>query len=114
MGGGEADAATHTFCGSSTVSVYPQRNFYRYYDIITTRESEVKERYLWVVYQFEDKELKMVTEGLTGKNLVDRFNSFFEGSAKIEINGSNLEIAIGSQTLIISLPEIIGVDSRGQ
>ena len=49
-----------------------------------------------------------MTEVLTERNLLDRFNSFFEGSAEIKINGSNLEITINHATLIIPLPEVIG------
>ncbi len=48
------------------------------------------------------------------KSLLDRFNSFFTGSAEIKINGNRLEITIGTQTLIVSLPEIIGGDSMGR
>ncbi len=48
------------------------------------------------------------------KNLLDRFNSFFEGSARAEINGTKLEITINNATLIISLPEIIGTNATGQ
>ena len=47
-------------------------------------------------------------------NLVDRFNKFFEGGGEIKINGNRLEITVGSQTLIVSLPEVIGGDSMGQ
>ena len=36
------------------------------------------------------------------------FNSFFQGKAEAKIVGDRLEITIGSQTLIISLPEVIG------
>jgi len=36
------------------------------------------------------------------------FNSFFQGNAEAKIVGDRLEITIGSQTLIISLPEVIG------
>ncbi len=49
-----------------------------------------------------------------GSNLLDRFNSFFEGSARAEINNHRIEVTIGSQTLLISLPEVIGCDSMGQ
>lgn len=35
------------------------------------------------------------------------------GKAKATINDNRLEITVGSQTLIVSLPEIIGVDSMG-
>ena len=41
------------------------------------------------------------------------FNSFFRGNAEAKIVGDRLEIAIGSQTLIISLPEVIGGQSTG-
>ena len=42
------------------------------------------------------------------ESLLEKFNSFFKGSAEIKINGSNLEITINHATLIISLPEVIG------
>lgn len=48
------------------------------------------------------------------KSLIDMFNKFFDGSAEIKINGSNLEITINHATLIVSLPEIIGADSMGR
>ena len=49
----------------------------------------------------------------TKRSLLEEFNSFFKGKAQALINGNRLEITIGSQTLIVSLPEIIGVDSMG-
>jgi hypothetical protein len=39
------------------------------------------------------------------------FNSFFQGNAEAKIVGDRLEITIGSQNLIISLPEVIGGQS---
>ena len=36
------------------------------------------------------------------KNLLKRFNLFFKGTAKAVVINGNLEITIGSQTLIIS------------
>lgn len=48
------------------------------------------------------------------KGLLERFNSFFEGSAEIKINGNRLEITINHATLIISLPEVIGGQSIGE
>jgi len=47
------------------------------------------------------------------KKLLERFNRFFEGSAEVKIVDNKLEITIGSQTLIISLPEVIGAQSKG-
>jgi len=44
--------------------------------------------------------------------IVEEFNEFFKGSAEIIINGDRLEVTIGSQTLIISLPEVIGGQSK--
>ena len=46
------------------------------------------------------------------KNLLKQFNSFFKGSARAKIVGNRLEITIGSQTLIVTLPEIIGGQSK--
>ncbi len=47
------------------------------------------------------------------KELIDRFNSFFKGSAEARIIKGSLEITIGSRTLIISLPQIIGGRGEG-
>lgn len=47
------------------------------------------------------------------KELLRQFNLFFDGTAKAQIKGDRLEITIGSQTLIISLPEIVGGQSTG-
>ena len=46
------------------------------------------------------------------EDIIDEFNSFFEGSAKIVVNGNRLEITIGSQIMIISLPGVIGVQVK--
>ena len=45
--------------------------------------------------------------------LVNEFNRFFEGSANVKITEGWVEITIGSQTLIMSLPQIIGGQSTG-
>jgi hypothetical protein len=50
-------------------------------------------------------------KGVNLEQLVNEFNRFFEGSAEVRIAKGRLEITIGSQTLIMSLPEIIGVQS---
>jgi len=47
------------------------------------------------------------------ESLLDEFNTFFKGSAQAKIIGNRLEITIGSQTLIISLPGIVGGQSTG-
>ena len=47
------------------------------------------------------------------EKLLEIFNSFFGESAKAVINNNRLEITIGSQTLIISLPKVIGGQSTG-
>ena len=44
--------------------------------------------------------------------IIDRFNGFFEGSAKAEIDEKRLRITIGTQTLIIQLPSIVGGEGR--
>ena len=46
-------------------------------------------------------------------NILEEFNSFFDGRARIIINGDRIEITIAGTTLIISIPEIIGGDSMG-
>ncbi len=55
-----------------------------------------------------------MTVNIATRGLLEEFNRFFDGSAKATINGSRLEITIGSKTIIISLPGVIGVDSMGQ
>ena len=50
----------------------------------------------------------------TKDNFLDIFNSFFGGTAEITINGDELKITIGSQTLTVSLPQVIGTESTGQ
>jgi len=47
------------------------------------------------------------------QSIIDNFNSFFKGNAKIEIDKNNLRITIGSQTLIIQLPSVTGAQSKG-
>lgn len=42
------------------------------------------------------------------KDLMDEFNKFFGENAKAQIKNDCLEITIGSQTLIIQLPSIVG------
>ncbi len=46
-------------------------------------------------------------------NLIERFNSFFEGTASITFVGDELKITIGSQTLTVSLPQVVGTESTG-
>ncbi len=50
------------------------------------------------------------------ESFLEGFNSFFRGTAEAIINGNSnrLEITIGSRTLLILLPEVIGGDSMGQ
>jgi hypothetical protein len=48
------------------------------------------------------------------EEIIKTFNSFFRESAKAKIIGNRLEITIGSQTLIISLPQVIGGQSTGR
>ena len=47
------------------------------------------------------------------KKLLTEFNSFFKGTAKAKVSNSRLEITIGTQTLIISLPQIVGGQAKG-
>ncbi len=42
------------------------------------------------------------------EDLLRELNIFFEGIAEAVITGNRLEITIGSQTLLISPPRIIG------
>jgi hypothetical protein len=45
------------------------------------------------------------------EKIITTVNSFFQGKAEAKIVGYRLEINIGSQTLIISLPDVIGGQS---
>lgn len=47
----------------------------------------------------------------TKKSLVEEFNSFFSGVAEVVVNEDRVEITIGTATLIISLPVVIGTQS---
>ena len=47
------------------------------------------------------------------EDLIKEFNECFEGDAKIEIVDSEIRITIGSRTLFVSLPEIVGGCSTG-
>ena len=42
------------------------------------------------------------------REIIAEFNSFFDGDAKLEIKGKDLEITIGSRTLQIQLPSVVG------
>jgi hypothetical protein len=42
------------------------------------------------------------------KELLKIFNASFKGSAKAKITDDRLEITIGTQTITIKLPEVIG------
>ena len=44
---------------------------------------------------------------------LNEFNEFFEGDAKAEIVDGRLNITIGSRTLVIRLPSVIGVQAKG-
>ncbi len=47
------------------------------------------------------------------KELIEEFNQFFVGEAEAVIKEGRVEITIGTRTLIISLPTIIGGQSTG-
>lgn len=47
-------------------------------------------------------------------SLLEEFNRFFQGNAKAVIKEDRLEITIGTRTMIISLPVVIGGQSTGQ
>lgn len=57
----------------------------------------------------------MTNTNLVTRGLVEEFNLFFKGTAEAIINGNSnrLEITIGSQTLLISLPKVVGTESTG-
>jgi hypothetical protein len=46
------------------------------------------------------------------EDLINEFNEFFKRHASIIIVGDSLEITIDSQTLILSLPRIVGAQAR--
>lgn len=46
--------------------------------------------------------------------LIDEFNHFFEEDAKATIDKGRLEVTIGSRTMLISLPQIVGVQAVGE
>lgn len=47
-------------------------------------------------------------------DIIAQFNSFFEEIAKAEINDQNeLKVTIGSQTIVIELPPIVGTECIG-
>ena len=43
-------------------------------------------------------------------DLVEEFNKYFKGDAIVAISDNELKITIGSRTLIVSSPVIIGMD----
>lgn len=47
------------------------------------------------------------------QEIVDKFNSLFEGDARAEIKNNDLKITVGSQTLIIQLPSVVGENVCG-
>ena len=49
----------------------------------------------------------------TKDNLLDTFNSFFEGDAEIIITDNKMEITVGSRTIVISLPTVVSCKAMG-
>lgn len=49
----------------------------------------------------------------TPKNIIDEINEHFKGDAKIEIKNKTLSITIGSRTIEIAPPLIIGASCVG-
>jgi hypothetical protein len=47
------------------------------------------------------------------ENSLDESNTFFDGDACAGIIGDKIEITTGSQTLVISLSEIVGFQATG-
>ena len=45
--------------------------------------------------------------------IMEEFNTFFEGDATAGIVNGKLHITIGSRTLVISLPAIVGAQATG-
>jgi len=54
----------------------------------------------------------MASKGGELNDPLHAFNSFFKGTAKVVMINNQSEITIGSQTLVISSPEIVGVQAR--
>ena len=46
------------------------------------------------------------------QDLMDKFNQFFDGAAKVEIVRERLHVTVGTQTLFIDLPHIGGACSK--
>jgi hypothetical protein len=47
------------------------------------------------------------------EKILDEFNRFFDGQGKAVIINGNLEITIGSQVMVVSLPQVMGWQSKG-
>ncbi len=45
--------------------------------------------------------------------IIYHFNKVFAGSAKAVLKGDRLEITINTITFIVSLPDVIGAQSKG-
>lgn len=61
--------------------------------------------------RYKEANVIMVSDVILSDLLVE-FNLFFEGSAEAKISGDRLEITIGSQTMLISLPKVIGAQAK--
>lgn len=46
------------------------------------------------------------------KHVIDEVNTFFEGVAKLEMKNNLLSISVGTRTMNISLPGVIGCESQ--
>lgn len=60
-----------------------------------------------------DKEIIDVPTAVKSHNVIDVFNDHFKGDAKIEIKSKTLSITVGSRSIEIALPAIIGASCVG-
>jgi len=47
------------------------------------------------------------------EKLIEDFNQYFSGDAYAEIKNNQLEITIGSRTMVISMPSCVVIKSTG-
>jgi len=47
------------------------------------------------------------------KEIIDKFNETFSGDAHASLENNTLEITVGTKTMTIELPSVVGVKSTG-
>ena len=48
------------------------------------------------------------------QGLIDEFNEHFDGDAEITVEGKNLLVTVGSRTMVIRLPGVIGFQAKAE